>query len=52
MYCVNNARVLHGRFGFKRDPNERRFIQNGYLDMDEISSKRRILKTSFDKNMQ
>jgi len=49
MYCVNNARVLHGRFGFKRDPNERRFIQNGYLDMDEISSKRRILKTSFEK---
>merc|ERR1712042_175488 len=49
MYCVNNARVLHGRFSFKRDPNERRFIQNGYLDMDEISSKRRILKTSFEK---
>lgn len=49
MYCMNNHRVLHGRFGFKRDANERRFIQNGYLDMDEINSKRRVLKTSFKK---
>ena len=41
-----NRRVMHGRTGYKVDPqeNRQRYIQGAYVDLDEINSRRRALK--------
>ena len=41
-----NRRVMHGRTGYKVDPqgNKQRHLQGAYVDLDEINSRRRALK--------
>lgn len=43
--CFNNWRVLHGRIGYESVPGESRLLEHGYIDWDEMHSKRRVLKT-------
>ena len=41
-----NRRVLHGRTGYKVDPqeNRQRHLEGAYVDLDEINSRGRALK--------
>jgi len=39
-----NHRVLHGRRAYKVEPGEERHAEGGYIDMDEIRSRRRVIQ--------
>lgn len=47
VYCFNNWRVLHGRKAFQLTPGSEPVFERGYIDWDELHSKRRILKLQF-----
>jgi len=42
--CFHNFRVLHGRTGYKTITEGERILQGGYLDWDELMSRRRLLQ--------
>lgn len=41
--CLNNWRVLHGRTSFEVIPGSEAVVQRGYMDWDEVHSKRRVV---------
>jgi gamma-butyrobetaine dioxygenase len=41
--CLNNWRVLHGRTPFDVIPSSEAVVQRGYMDWDEVHSKRRVI---------
>lgn len=45
IYCFNNWRVLHGRKAFHIVPGCEPVFERGYIDWDELHSRRRVLKT-------
>ena len=42
--CFHNNRVMHGRTGYQAMEAGERELEGGYLDWDELRSKRRILQ--------
>jgi hypothetical protein len=48
IYCFNNWRVLHGRKAFQVVPGTEPCIERGYIDWDELHSKRRVLKSKLN----
>jgi gamma-butyrobetaine dioxygenase len=45
VYCFNNWRILHGRKAFRQIPGSEPVFERGYIDWDELHSRRRILKS-------
>jgi len=43
--CLNNWRVLHGRTPFEVIPGSEAVMLRGYMDWDEVHSKRRLLRS-------
>ena len=44
--CWNNHRYLHGRVEFKLT-DDARHLETGYLDWDEMRSRRRVIAKEF-----
>ena len=42
--CFHNFRVLHGRDGFEVLSDGERHLEGGYIDWDELHSRRRVLQ--------
>ena len=42
--CFHNNRVLHGRTGYKVTKAGERKLQGGYVDWEELRSRRRVLQ--------
>lgn len=45
IYCFNNWRVLHGRKAFQMVAGSEPRLERGYIDWDDLHSKRRLLKS-------
>ena len=48
--CFHNYRVLHGRQGYQISGDQQRLLVGGYIDWDELRSRRRLLKKTLTKN--
>ena len=44
----HNYRVLHGRQGYSVTGSGERHLEGGYIDWDELRSKRRVLEEEID----
>ena len=42
--CFHNYRVLHGRDSYEATAGGERHLEGGYIDWDELSSRRRVLQ--------
>ena len=42
--CFHNYRVLHSRKGFTGTGEIQRHLEGGYIDWDELASRRRVLQ--------
>ena len=42
--CFHNFRILHGREGYTLKEGGERHLEGGYIDWDELRSKRRVLE--------
>ena len=45
--CFHNYRVLHGRDGYKSQPDCERHLEGGFLDWDELHSRRRVIQKDY-----
>ena len=41
--CFDNLRVLHGRRSYTETEKGERLLEGGYLEWDELRSRRRVL---------
>ena len=49
LICFHNYRVLHGRTGFQILSDGVRHLVNGFMDWDELYSRRRVLQAKVEK---
>ena len=50
--CWNNHRYLHGRVGFTMRDDEVRHLETGYVDWDEMRSRRRVIARELGLDLQ
>ena len=50
--CFNNCRVLHGRNSYNVLEGGDRHLEGGYIDWDEMKSRRRVLEEELGLDMQ
>ena len=48
-----NRRVLHGRtsYSIEAGASQERYLQGTYIDLDEVNSRRRVLKQKLNMDM-
>jgi len=50
--CFYNNRVMHGRTSYEMTPGLERHLEGVYMEVDEITSRRRVLQDAMDRTEQ